>query len=159
MRVGKQRIVVVAPGARAVIDRSPFRLTIRNQRGRSVLGEVSGRGAKTLNVPTAVRNVSGLGGPLAPPRGALYAPLTFLVGAQEVSQTPASIFAGNLAAVKEGGVEYAARAVTSVRRVPGGVRLVLSTSDPSGRSFGSPSAGGRGRARCGYRRGPRPPPA
>jgi alpha-glucosidase (family GH31 glycosyl hydrolase) len=130
VRIGSERVVVSTHGARAVIDRSPFRLAIADGRGETVLRH-SPAARRPLTVPGASRSVSGAFGPPPP---TLYAPLAFLVGSLRTTQMPSSIFAGNLASVHEEGVEHAARAVTAARpTTDGGVRLTLSTTDPSGR--------------------------
>jgi alpha-glucosidase (family GH31 glycosyl hydrolase) len=127
--IGQRQVVVEAPGARAVITRSPFRLEVLDG-PRRVLREVGSASARKLTVPDTQRSVSGR---IDPPGPALYAPLAFLVGEESVTQTPSGQFSGNLATVRRGGVEYAARAVIGARRAGRGVRLELSTSDPSGR--------------------------
>ncbi len=134
-RIGRTEIVLSGRGARVTIHRSPYRLSVAGGRGAAVLRELRA-GARSAPVPAATRNLSGLGGqPLDPPRAALYGPLTFLVGRRALSLIPGSQFGGNLSSLFESGTEYRARAVRTVRRVPGGVRLVLSTTDPSGRTL------------------------
>ena len=67
-------------------------------------------------------------------RPALYAPLTFMVGASRTVQPcPGNVCGGNQGLGAEGGVEYAAREVVAAAPEGDGVRLTLSTSDPSGR--------------------------
>jgi alpha-glucosidase len=129
-RIGPHRIVVTAPGgARAVIDRSPFRLSFGNGQRHTVLSEASG-GADTQAEPPYAQNEFGQ---IAPAGPTLYAPLGFLVGTQQIEQEPTYQWEGTLQSVTQGGVAYSARAVRSARRAGGGVRLVLSTSDPTGR--------------------------
>jgi len=127
-----QRIVVTGERARATIQRSPFRLAFTDARGRTVLSEVPGGGQSSLLVPPVPQLQFGTQSP--PPR-ALYAPLAFLVGTHNISQQQSFIWEGNLSSVQEGGIEYAASNVLAVRIEGSGVRLTLSTSDPSGRKL------------------------
>ena len=127
--IGARQVVVEAQGARAVIERSPFRLSVLAGR-RSALREVRAPRSGSLAIPAAERSVSGR---FDPPGPALYAPLSFLVGEESVTQTPGTQLAGNLKSVRRGGVEYAAREVLGAKRSRGGVVLTLSTTDPSGR--------------------------
>ena len=132
VRIGPDKVVVTArSGARAVIDRAPFRLRFENARGHAVLSEVSG-GGDTLVEPPYPENEFGRIGPAAP---ALYAPLGFVVGAHHVNQTPAGQWIGTLQSVVQGGIAYSARRVESVTAAGGGARLMLETSDPSGRQL------------------------
>ncbi len=128
-RLGGEQIVVSGPGARAVIDRSPFRIRFQTAAGRTVLAESSSSGG-SLAVPP-VPQVQ-FGAPTAP-GPALYSPLAFLVGQFGVTQQPSGQWEGNLRSVTRGGTEYAARDVTGAQRAGAGVRLRVSTSDPSGR--------------------------
>jgi alpha-glucosidase (family GH31 glycosyl hydrolase) len=127
--IGARQVVVDTRGARAVIERAPFRLSVHDG-PRSVLREVRSPRSPRLGIPPTERSVSGRIDPAGP---ALYAPLSFLVGEQSLSQTSAGQLSGNLTAVRRGGVEYAARSVLSARRSGAGAVLTLSTSDPSGR--------------------------
>jgi alpha-glucosidase len=130
VRTADHRVVVTAPGgARAVIDRSPFRLRFQNAGGQTVLSEVSGGGDALVEPPYAQNEF----GQIAPAAPTLYAPLGFGVGANHVTQTPAGQWVGTLQSVAQGGVAYSADRVLSARAVGGGARLVLGTSDPSGR--------------------------
>src|SRR3954470_24167347 len=80
-----QHVVVSTPGgARAVIDRAPFRISVLDASGRTVLAEQP-RDADLLPVPpTAQTQFGGIG----PPPPTLYGPLSFLVGTAGVSQEP-----------------------------------------------------------------------
>jgi alpha-glucosidase len=132
VRIGPDWITVTARGgARAVVDRSPFHLSFENSGGSTVLAEASG-GADTKVIPPHSQNEFGQTGP---PGQTLYAPLGFLVGDQEITQFPASTWVGDLQSVTRGGVAYSAGDVQSVHRAAGGVRLKLSTSDPTGRKL------------------------
>jgi alpha-glucosidase (family GH31 glycosyl hydrolase) len=129
--IGGKTIVIHAPGARAEIVRSPFRLRIEQRGGQGALAEVTNRRPRPLRI-----------GPLEDPFGTgldnrvtptLYAPLTFLVGVEKLTQYQGGLWGGDLMSGTRFGVEYSARRVLTLRRLPGGVRMVLSTDDPSGR--------------------------
>ena len=62
-----------------------------------------------------------------------YAPFAFSVGSAGVSQITGGLWVGDLSSVSSQGDVYGARAVVGARRSGRGVRLMLSTSDPSGR--------------------------
>src|SRR5215210_2476564 len=98
-RIDPQRVVVAADGVRAVIARSPFRLTVLDARGRVVLRQVPST-RRSVRLPGVARPVSGAFGPPPP---TLYAPLDLLEGGVGITQTPTSDFAGNMGAVKERG--------------------------------------------------------
>ena len=70
---------------------------------------------------------------LAPARPTLYAPLTFTVGGQRSAEYPAGQYVGNQLAGVEAGVQHSARDVVAAEPAGAGVRLTLSTSDPTGR--------------------------
>ncbi|MGH2986003.1 MAG: TIM-barrel domain-containing protein, partial [Solirubrobacterales bacterium] len=106
-----------------------------------VLAGLAAGGEETLARPPVPRQQFGTQGPPPP---ALYAPLGFTVGSRQVSQTPGGIWEGTLQSVTVSGTAYAARAVVSARRDGRGARLVLSTSDPSGRRVIAKVAPGRG---------------
>ncbi len=132
VRVDRDKVIVTARGgARAVIDRSPMRLRFEDAHGHTVLAEARA-GRDTLVEPPYAQNEFGQIGPAAP---TLYAPLGFVVGAHRIVQTPAGQWVGTLQSVVQGGIAYSARRVTSARPAGGGVRLVVETSDPSGRQL------------------------
>ena len=129
-REGATAITVSAQQARAVIDRHPFNLRILDSRGHLVLKEVKG-GAGVLETPPT-------SDPVAPgfdSRNAatLYAPFSFLVGTESITQYDGGFWGGNLVSGQRSGVQYSAVAVKRVKREGRGVRLVLATDDPSGR--------------------------
>lgn len=126
--IGAQQIVVEGAGASALVTRSPFGISFRNGEGRTVLSEVSGGGS--LQLPPEPP------GMLSEPTGpALYAPLSFLVGVDEPSTYSEYGDNGDLKSVEETGVECSAREVTGAEPAGEGVRLTLSTNDPSGRTM------------------------
>src|SRR3954462_2046097 len=108
-----QHVVVATPGgARAVVDRSPFRLSVLDASGRTVLAEQP-RDADLLPVPPTAQ--SQFGG-ISPPPPRLSGPLSFLAATAGVTQTPASQGQGTLQPVSQAGVLYAARDVVDVAR-------------------------------------------
>src|SRR5262245_253821 len=124
------RIVVKGGRARAVIERHPFHLRIEDSRGHRVLREVTGGGAALDTPPTIDPVAPGFDSHSAP---TLYAPLSFLVGSESISQYDGGLWGGNLMSGERSGVQYSARAVKRVKREGRGVRLIVSTNDPSGR--------------------------
>ena len=132
VEIGPKQVEVRVPGATATIERNPFRISFATADGRTVLRGLPGRASASQVVPPTPRPQFGSQG--APPP-TLYAPLTFLVGSVTIDQFPASQWNGNLQTVTEGGTEYGAVAVEEARERSAGVRLVLSTTDPSGRKL------------------------
>jgi alpha-glucosidase (family GH31 glycosyl hydrolase) len=129
-RSARGPIVVRTTAARAVIHRRAFDLRIENARGKPVLREVP-PGAGPLETPPTVDPVApGLDSRTAP---TLYAPLSFLVGSESIDQYEGGLWGGNLNTGLRSGVQYSATAVRRAKRIGRGVRLVLSTNDPTGR--------------------------
>ena len=132
-RLGADRIVVEAPRARAVVERNPFRISFSEVAGRPALREVPNRLPGSLNTPPTPDPIApGLDNSSTP---TLYAPLGFLVGTETLEQYDGGLFGGNLMSGERSGVQYSAKRVLSVRRAGRGVRLTLSTTDPSGRTL------------------------
>ncbi|MFN8150101.1 MAG: glycoside hydrolase family 31 protein [Solirubrobacterales bacterium] len=130
VRIGAERIELTTRGAGVEVRRDPLRITFTDGRGRPVLSELQGTRRASRLVPPVPRSQFAIAD--SPPP-TLYAPLTFLVGSTGIEQTPGNIWEGTLRSVTEGGTEYGATAVRAARRSGPGVRLVLATSDPSGR--------------------------
>jgi alpha-glucosidase len=125
-----QRVVVAArSGARAIVNRVPFGLRLVDSRGHVVLSEVAVARQPMVIAPHSQLEFGAIG----PPAPALYAPMSFLVGAQHVSQTPSGQWEGTLQSVAESGTAYSAQAVLAVRRRGAGAVLTLSTNDPTHR--------------------------
>jgi alpha-glucosidase (family GH31 glycosyl hydrolase) len=125
--IGPARVVVRAGSLSAVVERSPFRLRI------GPLSEVASR--RTAR-PTVLAPVADPVAPGTEPSrsGQLYAPLSFLVGSESLSQYQGGVWGGNLMSGAHSGVQYSARAVVGARAVgPSEVSLTVSTDDPSGR--------------------------
>lgn len=138
VQIGASQIIVTAPsGAKAVVDRNPFGLSIVDAGGRTVLREVANPGPSAPLLggpPTPVPPSSQAEfGTIGPPPPTRYAPLSFLVGTQTVTQTPAGQWEGTLSSVSESGVEYSAVSVLNATQQGSGVALTLSTNDPTGR--------------------------
>lgn len=132
--VERDRIVVRSHGVRVVITRDPFRMVFIDARGRRVLSEVANTDQPPLVVPPVPDplplGVDGVAGPT------LYAPLTFLLGAEHRAQYPGLVYGGNLLTGAAAGIEFSARAVIDARRHGArGVQLAVSTSDPDGREL------------------------
>jgi len=113
--IGPEQIVVTGVGAGAVITRSPFGIAYTDGSGRIVLSEVPGPGG--------------------PSEAPLYAPLSFLVGVDEPSTFSEGQDGGDLLSDAESGTEYSAREVLSAVAEGEGVKLTVSTDDPSGRQL------------------------
>lgn len=131
--IERARIVVASKNAVVTIARRPFRLAVQTGAGRPALSEVP----NTRPPPTPVAPTMD---PLAPGvadqvSGQLYAPLSFVVGTETVSQYDGGFWGGNLQSGVRTGIQYAAREVTSARRVGSSARLTVSTDDPSGRTL------------------------
>jgi sulfoquinovosidase len=122
------RVVVDADGARAVVDRAPFRLHFEDGAGRTVLSQV----AASQRGPMPVAAVTPEPGGTSNTRPAtLYAPLAFAVGAQvPVQDRIGPAHQGNLMTGVEGGLQFAAREVTKVTSNGDAAELTLSTTDP-----------------------------
>jgi alpha-glucosidase (family GH31 glycosyl hydrolase) len=134
--IGQQTIAVQFPGAGAVVERDPFRISFTGPGGEQVLGEVPNVGA--LPLPRSAID------PAPEPDGStLYAPLSFLVGEDQPRAYTTGKFdghetgeySGDLESVEESGTEYDAREVLAAEPDGEGVRLSVSTDDPSGRTL------------------------
>ena len=132
VQIGPARIVVAGRGASAVVTRDPVRISFRDRHGRTVLAQVANRRPPPLVEPVTVDPE--LGGVDLLPETTLYAPLTFTVGQEQIEQYPGpGPFVGDLMQAQRSGVQYSARSVVGAHRAGAGVRLVLSTNDPTGR--------------------------
>jgi alpha-glucosidase (family GH31 glycosyl hydrolase) len=131
--VTPRQVVVGRPGAELVIARQPLRIRLEGRSGAPVLSEVqNGLPGPSPLAPTA--------DPVPPGyepehSGQLYAPLSFLVGKETLTQYHGLVWGGNLMSGVRSGVQYAARNVIAASRVGSGVNLLVSTNDPSGRKL------------------------
>ena len=107
VRISRDRVVVTAQAANAVIHRTPFN-RIENRSGRPVLREVAGGSAPLSVGPVADPVAPGFDSRSVPRP---YAPLHFLVGSEPIQQYDGSIRSGNLQSGQRSGTEYSARAV------------------------------------------------
>ncbi len=130
VRIGARAIVVSTPGGGAIVDRSPARIAFFDARGRVVLRELRATSRTFSLRPPPLPLVTTYGPPL---QGTLYAPLEFTVGREADTAQSSGTWVGNLLSSVRTGTVYSARRVLSARRVRDGVRLVVSTSDPSRR--------------------------
>jgi alpha-glucosidase (family GH31 glycosyl hydrolase) len=126
-------LVVDAGGARVVVEQSPFRLSVTDGDGTTVLRQVDHPVEDTLAEPSTLDPLSpGTDNQVTP---TLYAPLTFLVGAETLVQHDRSEWVGNLKSGTRSGTWYAAQDVEQVEHDGDDLVLTLSTNDPSGRQL------------------------
>jgi alpha-glucosidase len=126
-------VVVSAPRASAVIARDPFRLSVREASGEVALAEVPNSLPGPMLVPPTVDPVPpGVDNESTP---TLYAPLSFLVGTETFQQYSGLVWGGDPLSGLRAGIAYSARRVLQAQRSGAGVRLVVSTSDPTGREL------------------------
>jgi alpha-glucosidase (family GH31 glycosyl hydrolase) len=128
-------------GTKVVVAGDPLRISFVDAAGRAVLRQAQPAGGFGIVPPIAEVQY----GTLSPPPPAVYSPFPFLVGSHDVSQTPAGQWRGTLQQVNERGTVYSATKVLSAKRAGAKLRLVLATSDPTGRKLGVTIAP-RGRA-------------
>src|SRR5215204_4382346 len=132
VQIGLRQIAVEAGAAGVVVARSPVRMSFRDGCGRIVLAQVRNRLPAVLAEPPTVDPERG--GVDLLPETTLYSPFTFTVGQERIEQNPGpGPFVGDLVQAERSGVQYSAQAVVGARRIGAGVRLELSTNDPSGR--------------------------
>ena len=135
VQIGAQQIVVTGTGASATITRTPFRLSIQQTSGQTVLAEVPNTVLLPEVQPPTVYPTP-LGG--APePGDPLYAPLSFLVGSATTTQWGGGslFFQGNQQTGLVTGIQYSALDVLSAQPNGAGVSLTVSTDDPTGRKL------------------------
>lgn len=140
IRIQRRTITVSGVGGLVSITRAPFGIAFTDRRGNRVLAEVPATSHTTTIRPASAPTV---GGDNLQKSATLYAPLAFTVGSERESvfvglspegdRLVAGQHEGDLIQSVRTGSVYSARAVRSIRRLGHGVRLVLSTTDPSGR--------------------------
>jgi hypothetical protein len=131
VEIGPSRVVVSKPGARAVINREPFRIAFDRGAGAPVLREVANSRIEPVTLPRTQDPE-----PFSlerEPDNAVYAPLTFEVGQEQRAQWTGVYWAGDMLFSRRSGAVYRALDVLTTRRRGEGVDLVVSTNDPSGR--------------------------
>ncbi len=124
---GPERIVVQGAAAGAVIERGPFEISFTDANGHTVLSEAPDQ-STGFTLPAAVPGM-----PSEPTGPALYAPLSFLVGADQPTTNTGGQLVGDLLSDEESGTEYSAREVVAAAAAGEGVKLTVATDDPSGR--------------------------
>ncbi len=136
--IGPERIEVKGDGAGAIIQRSPFRITFMGADGAPVLSELANTSADSMPLARSVID------PASEPTGpTVYSPLSFLVGSEQPTTFSTVTYAGrtsgqysgDLKSVAESGTEYSAREVLAATESGPGVRMTLSTNDPSGETL------------------------
>lgn len=126
-----RRATLVHIGASIIrVTPSPFRMEILGAGGRPVLSEVANHPASLYQAPIADPIAPGFDNPAAKP---LYAPLSFLVGTQDVTQHDGSVWGGNLLSGTVSGTWYSARRLLHATASGGVVRLLVASTDPAGR--------------------------
>jgi alpha-glucosidase (family GH31 glycosyl hydrolase) len=131
--ITSSRVVVSARGASAIIEPDPFRLRVVGGRDGEGLSEVANSNPAPAVLPPESDPVPP--GFDAQRSDQLYAPLSFLVGQQSITQYPGGVWGGNLMSGTRSGVQYSARRVIAAHRRSTGVLLTVSTSDPTGRTL------------------------
>jgi sulfoquinovosidase len=128
--VGSDEIVVRASdGSRAVVERSPLRISFLDSSGTRVLEQVAPNGAPQLAAPIPESQYGTIGEP-GPTR---YSPFAYLVGSYDVNQVEGTQWHATLQSVVKSGTFFAATDVIEATARNGGVDLVLATDEPSGR--------------------------
>src|SRR6478609_12181780 len=126
-------LVVDAGGAHVVVEQSPFRLTVTDGEGRTVLREVARASEDSLAEPLTNDPVGNGADNQDTPT--LYSPLSFLVGSETLVQHENSEWVSNLKSGTRSGTWYAAKDVQKVEHDGADLVLTLSTTDPSGRTL------------------------
>lgn len=126
-------LVVDAGGARVVIEQSPFRLRVTDDTGATVLEEVAHATEDTIAEPDTIDPLAD--GSDNQSTTTLYSPLSFMVGAESLSQQREGEWIANLSKSTRSGTWYAAQDVESVEHDGDDLVLTLSTNDPSGRTL------------------------
>ena len=128
-----QTISFAAGSGKLVVQRSPFRMSLQNLQGQTVLAEVENGGAAPMPIAALIEPAPlGMELPKAP---ALYAPLAFVVGAQVPAQIPAGPWEANLLTGTAAGIAYHATEVTEAAALDGKLTIAVATNDPSGRTL------------------------
>ncbi len=131
--ITRSRVVISGRATAAIVERSPFRLRVLGASGAPILAEVV-----NTQPPPAQRSSSPdpvLPGTDAQKSDQLYAPLSFFVGQQSITQYSGGVWGGDLMSGIRSGVQYSARRVLAAHRVGQGAVLTVSTDDPSGRTL------------------------
>lgn len=143
VRIDANAAIVKTTAGAAIVYRSPFRIVFTDARGNPVLRETTAAGERRrLTAPA--RALASAGAPAAarlspaygpPMQSTLYAPLEFTVGSERDLTYTSGTWSGDLRASVRVGSVFSAVRVCSVARAGAGIRLVASTTDPSGRKL------------------------
>ena len=126
-------LTVDAGGARVVVEQDPFRLTVTDGSGATVLREVAHPATDSLvESHTTDPVMPGADNQDTP---TLYSPLSFLVGTETLTQYPDQEWIANLKSGTRSGTWYSAQGVESAVPDGDGLVLTLTTNDPSGRKL------------------------
>lgn len=126
-------LVVDAGGARVVVEQSPFRLSVTDGTGATVLREVEHAAEDTIAEPLTQDPL--LPGTDNQDTTTLYSPLSFMVGEESLDQYPSSEWIANLRSGSRSGTWYSAQDVEEVAHEGDDLVLTLSTNDPTGREL------------------------
>lgn len=130
-RSGNDVVRFPATATTVVVTAKPFHLSFGDASGRPVLEQVANEGAAPTPIAAATEPAP-LGAEL-PRSSALYAPLAFVVGAQQLTQIPGGPWEANVLTGTAAGVAFHATEVLEREDAKDGVRLTVATNDPSGR--------------------------
>ncbi len=128
-----ETITVAAETTTVVIFKAPFSLVFTDRAGQPALWS----GGFPIADPTpiiAAAEPAPLGTEL-PKSATLYAPLAFVVGAQQDPQIPGGPWEANVLTGAAAGLAFHATQVTGVTATAAGAELTLATNDPSGRTL------------------------
>ena len=130
VRIDARGAVVRTAAGAAIVTRTPLRIVFTDPSGRVVLRQAppAGRSLR-LGAPPAP-SAPGYGPPL---QRTLYGPFEFTVGSEADLVRGSGTWSGDLLSTVRTGSVFSARRVLSLTRAGAGLRLELSTSDPSGR--------------------------
>ncbi len=132
MSLGRRTVVVSTRAGSVVVRRSPFAIAFVDPRGRTALQEVR-PGPRRLALGPPPNPLAPEYGP--PLQSTLYAPLEFTVGTEVDTARSSGTWAGDLLSSVRTGTVYGVQRVLSAHRIGSGIRLLVSTSDPSGRKL------------------------
>jgi sulfoquinovosidase len=124
-------VVDAGGGATVVVEQSPFHLSVTDAAGHDVLSEVAHADPDTIPEPATDDPISP--GVDNQDTTTLYSPLSFMVGAEALTQRTDGEWIGNLESGTRSGTWYSAQDVQSVAQDGSDLVLTLSTNDPSGR--------------------------
>lgn len=128
------QLSLAGPDFTVRFSQTPFAMQVVNGAGQPVLTQAPYSGGPQLAADVAALFLGK--NPSALPLPHRYAPFTFTVGTGYLKTFTNLFWVGNLTGAANGGIQYAATGVQTVRAAPNGMELTLSTDDPSGRTLG-----------------------